>query len=105
MFSEKSGYAKRRLAAQWSGKQSYLKSTNNLVPEYLSDLFVKNSALNTMRLRNTEADLRVPLFKTANGQKSISFRGPKIWNQLSSDVRLPPSLFTFKRRLKEVIEG
>ena len=25
MFSEKSGYAKRRLAAQWSGKQSYLK--------------------------------------------------------------------------------
>ena len=24
MFSEKSGYAKRRLAAQWSGKQSYL---------------------------------------------------------------------------------
>ena len=60
---------------------------------------------NTMRLRNTEADLRVPLFKTANGQKSVSFRGPKIWNQLSSDFRLPPSLFTFKRRLKEVIEG
>ena len=25
MFSEKSGYAKRRLAGQWSGKQSYLK--------------------------------------------------------------------------------
>ena len=71
------------------------KSTNSLVPEYLSELFVKN----------TEADLRIPLFKTANGQKSISFLGPKIWNQLSSDVRLAPSLFTFKRRLKEVIEG
>ena len=80
------------------------KSTNSLVPEYLSELFVKNSALNTIRLRNSEADLRVPLFKTANGQKSISFRGPKIWNQLSSDVRLAPSIFTFKRRLKEVIE-
>ena len=51
------------------------KSTNSLVPEYLSELFVKNSALNTMRLRNTEADLRVPLFKTANGQNSI--KGPK----------------------------
>ena len=81
------------------------KSANSLVPEYLSELFVKNSALNTMRLRNTEADWRVPLFKAANGQKSISFRGPKIWNQSSSDVRLAPSLFTFKRRLKEVIEG
>ena len=81
------------------------KSTNSLAPEYLSELFVKNSALNTMRLRNTEADLRVPLFKTANGQKSISFRGPKLWNQLSSDVRLAPSLSTFKRRLKDVVEG
>ena len=58
-----------------------------------------------MTLRNTEADLRVPLFKTANGQKSISFRGPKLWNQLSSDVRLAPSLSTFKRRFKDVVEG
>ena len=30
MFSEGSGYAKRLLAAQWSGKQSYLKSTSTL---------------------------------------------------------------------------
>ena len=87
------------------GDKNLFKSTNSLVPEYLSELFVKNSALNTTRLRNTEADLRVPLLKTANGQKSISFRGSKIWHQLSSDVRLAPSLFTFKRRLKEVIEG
>ena len=45
-------------------------------------------------LRNTEADLRVPLFKTSNGQKSISFRGPKFWNQLSSAVKHahPPPL-------------
>ena len=27
------------------------------------------------------------------------------WNQLSSDVRLAPSLSTFKRRLKDVVEG
>ena len=38
-------------------------------------------------------------------QKSISFRGPKLWNQLSSDVRLAPSLSTFKRRFKDVVEG
>ena len=43
--------------------------------------------------------------RTANGQKSISFRGPKLWNQLSSDVRLAPSLSTFKRRFKDVVEG
>ena len=57
-----------------------------------------------MRLKNTEADLRVPLFKTSNGQKSISFRGPKLWNQLSSDVRLAPSLLTFKGGLKKKLQ-
>ena len=38
------------------------KSTSSLAPEYLSELFVQNSALTTIRLRNTEADLRVPRF-------------------------------------------
>ena len=42
----------------------------------------------------------------SNGQKSISIRGPELWNQLSSDVKLAPSLATFKRRLKkEILEG
>ena len=78
------------------------KSTNSLAPEYLSKLFVQNSALTTMRLRNTKA----PLFKTSNGQKSISFRGPKLRNQLSSDVKRAPSRATFKRRLKkEILEA
>ena len=82
------------------------KSNNGLAPGYLSELFVQNSALTTMRLRNTKAHLRVPLFNTSNGQKSISFRGPKLWNQLSSDVKLAPSLAIFKRRLrKEILEG
>ena len=82
------------------------KSTNSLAPEYLPELFVQNSALTKTRLRNTEADLQVPLFKTSNGQKCISFRGPKLWNQLSSDIKFAPSLATFKRRLKnEILEG
>ena len=72
-------------------------------------VFFKTLVRGSLRFRRcqvkTEADLRVPLFKTANGQKSISFRGPKLWNQLSSDVRLAPSLSTFKRRFKDVVEG
>ena len=35
MFSEKSGYAKRRLAAQWSGKQSYL--NRPFLPDEIND--------------------------------------------------------------------
>ena len=75
------------------------KSLNGLAPEYLSKLFVKNSTRNTRKLRNTETDLLLPLRKTNNGQKGISFRGPKLWNQLEHNVKYAPSLATFKRRL------
>ena len=39
------------------------KSLNGLVPEYLSDLFVKNSTRNIRELRNTEPDRSLPLPK------------------------------------------
>ena len=76
------------------------KSLNGLVPEYLSNLFVKNSTRNVRELRNTETDLSLPLRKTKNGQKAISFRGPKLWNELELDLKQAPSLATFKQRLK-----
>ncbi len=80
------------------------KATNNLAPAYLSELFVKNAAHNTMKLRNTETDMRIPLFKTSNGQKSISYRGPKTWNRLGLDVKQAPTLHTFKKRLNNCRE-
>ena len=75
-------------------------SLNGLVPEYLSNLFVKNSDRNVRELRNTETDLSLPLRKTKNWQNAISFRGPKLWNQLKPHLKQAPSLATFKKRLK-----
>ena len=75
------------------------KSLNGLVPEYLSSLFEKKSTRNVRELRNTETDLSIPLRKTNNGQRAISFRGPKLWNQLEPDAKQAPSLATFKRRI------
>ena len=51
------------------------KSLNGLVPMYLSNMFSRNSTWDTVYLRNSESDLRVPLFKTANGPKSFAYRG------------------------------
>ena len=76
------------------------KSLNGLVPEYLSSLFRKRSTRNVRELRNTETDLSIPLRKTNNGQRAISFRGPKLWHSLELDVKQAPSLATFKRRIK-----
>ena len=75
-------------------------SLNGLVPEYLSNLFRKRSTQNVRKLRNTDTDLSLPLGKTNNGQRAISFCGPKLWNQLELDAKQAPSLVTFKRRIK-----
>ena len=76
------------------------KSLNGLVPKYLSSLFEKKSTRNVRELRNTETDLSIPLRKTNNGHRAISFRGPKLGNSLELDVKQAPSLATFKRRIK-----
>ena len=54
------------------------KSLNGLAPTYLSNIFSKNSSRRTVKLRNSETDLRIPLYKTSNGQKSFSYRGAYI---------------------------
>ena len=50
------------------------KSLNDLAPQYLCNLFTKNSACSSHDLRNTETDLRLPKKKSANGQKCFSYR-------------------------------
>ena len=74
------------------------KLLNGLVPVYLSNLYEKNSTRYVRKLRNT--DLSLTLRKTNNWQRVISFRGPKLWNQLEPDAKQAPSLATFKRKIK-----
>ena len=77
------------------------KSLNGLAPEYLSKRFIKDPTRSIRQLRNTDTDLLLPLRKTSNGQRGISFRGSKLWNQLDYDLKQASSLATFKRTLKE----
>ena len=58
------------------------KSMSGLAPTYLSTLFARNSTRVTANLRNSETDLLAPRMKTSNGQKALSFRGSKVWNEL-----------------------
>ena len=46
------------------------KSLNGLVPTYLSDIFLTNSSRGTVKLRNSEYDLHIPLFKTSGKNHS-----------------------------------
>ena len=72
------------------------KSISGLAPTYLSTLFTRNSTREIVNLRNRETDLLAPRMKTSNGQKAFSFFGAKVWNELKHEVKLAPSLSTFK---------
>ena len=72
------------------------KFLNGLAPTYLSNILSRNSIRDTVYLRNSKTDLQVPLFKTANGQKSFVYRWAHVWNSLDSEVKRAPPILAFK---------
>ena len=76
------------------------KSLNDLAPENLGNIFSKFSDVHTKVLSNTKCNLAVPKTRTAYGQKSFAFRGAKVWNKLDSEVKIAPSIQSFKTKLK-----
>ena len=55
-------------------KTMVFKSLDDMAPQYLCNLFTKNSVCSSRSLRNTETDLRLPKKSSANGQTCFSFR-------------------------------
>ena len=68
------------------------KALHGLAPPYMKSMFHKLSESCNRTLRNTSTDLRIPLCKTSNGQRSFSYRGVTVWNQLSLEIKTAPSL-------------
>ena len=84
----------------YESKIMVFKSLNDLAPQYLCNLFLKNSACSFHNLWNTETDLRLAKKKSANGQKCFSYRGAKIWNSLPAESKTASSLTGFKKTVK-----
>ena len=72
----------------------------DLAPQYLCNLFTRNSTCSFLNLRSTETDLRLPKKNSANGQKCFSFRGAKLWNSLPAESKTVSSLNGFKKSIK-----
>ena len=82
------------------------KSLHGLAPPYMmQDMFHKLSDSRNRGLRNIVTDLRIPICKTSNGQRSFSYRGVTVWNQLSSEIKTAQSLAIFKNRLKTFLKS
>ena len=66
------------------------KSLNDLAPENLDSIFSKLSDVHTRVLRDTKCSLA----------EAFAFRGANGWNKLDSEMKLAPSIQTFKTKLK-----
>ena len=76
------------------------RSINHEAPEYLTGLFQRLSETSARQLRNTSTDLDVPFLRTACGQKCFSYRGAKLWNDLTRERKMANTFTQFKSSLK-----
>ena len=77
------------------------KCQNDLVPQYLTSKLTKCS--NIHRNTRTRNSLLIPLYSTAIGQRTFSYRGANRWNNLHNELRQSASLASFKRALKDTL--
>ena len=73
---------------------------NGLAPQYLMDKFSKRSCIHNRDTRARDS-LQIPLFRTKTGQRSFTFRGTNIWNNLDDDLKQRTSLTSFKRAVRD----
>ena len=79
------------------------KFVNNAYPHYLNEVY-EYAAQFRIELRSNFAKLKVSFWKTNMGQKSLSYIGPSLQNNLPRSIR-KPVLSTFKHGLKKQYLG
>lgn len=72
---------------------------NNMMSDYLIDLFTKTSAIHNYKTRQAGFNLALPKPNTNYRKNSSSHRGASTWNDLSPNMKNIGSLLTFKRAL------
>ena len=79
-----------------------LKEINNLHPEQADSPFQMLDCLYSYNTRSvSNSNLFIPRAKTQNFQKTISFSGNKIWNEIPTEIRMAQTLHSFKDQLKK----
>ena len=68
-------------------------------PAYMSDIY--NKIDYTHGTRRCYLRLELPFKNTFSGQKGLSFVGPRLWNDLSFDLKACNGANTFKHKVKE----
>lgn len=72
------------------------KLTRNLLPDYLTNILTRGRNIHHHGTRRVD-DLRVAPFTMASTQKSIYYRGIRIYNSLPADIKTVRTMTEFKR--------
>ena len=70
---------------------------------YQRAAFIRGNTVSDVHNRvvqNTKCDLVIPRMRTAFGQNAFAFCGVDTWHKLHSDIKLAPSIQSFKAKLK-----
>ena len=76
------------------------KITHDLAPKRLSNIFHETPSSRHYNLRGSSTKLCLPQPKTDYLKKSFSYRGAKLWNSLTDDIRSKESLVAFKTSIR-----
>ena len=74
------------------------KCVNNLVPEYLANMFVPRSRIHSRVTRSCNL-LHIPRGRLSSGQRAFTYRGCKLWNNLPNDLKAAENVNAFRLRL------
>ncbi len=67
------------------------------------NLFTPISHVHSFQTRHSNNNLLLPYTRTTRHQFNISFRGPKLWSDLSPSLRSMSSYSAFKKHLKRLL--
>ena len=73
---------------------------NKMSPQYMSEIFHPSHSRYNTHMATLKLDL--PFRQSCPGQKTISYLGPNIWNNLAAETKLRRSVNTFKHDIKKL---
>ena len=79
--------------------QFMYKLENKELPNIFYDMFQKNKSIHKYPTRHSN-EFHLPLTRTILTHSIFTTAGPKLWNTLDNNLKLAPSIMTFKSRFK-----
>ena len=78
------------------------KCTNKLVPDYLIEKFTLRSQTHTRNTRQRD-QLNIPRCRLTTGQRSFTYRGAKLWNNLRDNVKSSDSVKILRKKIVNLL--